>query len=434
MKRLLIRSGSVLVRLYGTPDRRGAGKRDAFTVTWLMGRHRHRRWFSGPSALARARDFATATATRLANGQHAALALTSDDAASLTRARQLLGPVPVELAAAEYAQARQLLGPVPLLEAARYYATRHAAATPTPFPQAVEDFLAFLATQNLTARHVTSLAHRLRHLATDFQLPLTALHGPALADWFAAQQKTRQWQPQTWNHYRAALLQFTGWCQTRRLLPRDWHEMEALPVQKVVRGEVALLTPEQARALIAAVPARTVPFLALCLWAGMRPAEVLRLDWRDIAFEEGHIAVRKQKVRTAGNRHIPLADNLRAWLMPHRKPAGPVAAEHEPRLREHACGQIGLEWPHDGPRHNYVSARLALTGNIQTVSDESGTSAGTLRRHYINRITAAAARAWFAILPPAAADNVIPMPLHDGGMTELRPNQSQTVQKKTVRA
>ena len=69
---------------------------------------------------------------------------------------------------------------------------------------------------------------------------------------------------------------------------------------------------------------RAIPFLTLGAFAGIRHAEIQRLDWRDIHLDAGIVEVRAAKAKTASRRMVPLLDNLRAWLMPHRQPGGPV--------------------------------------------------------------------------------------------------------------
>ena len=66
--------------------------------------------------------------------------------------------------------------------------------------------------------------------------------------------------------------------------------MASNPVEKIDRArfdrpEIAILTPAQARSLLNAARARTpelVPYLAIAVFAGVRPTELQRLSWADI--------------------------------------------------------------------------------------------------------------------------------------------------------
>jgi hypothetical protein len=61
--------------------------------------------------------------------------------------------------------------------------------------------------------------------------------------------------------------------------------------------------------------------------------------------------------------------------------------------------EAGVKWIHDGPRHSYVSYRLAQLGDIGRVSEETGTNPTTLRKHYRRPVTKEEAEKYFAIVP-----------------------------------
>jgi integrase len=59
--------------------------------------------------------------------------------------------------------------------------------------------------------------------------------------------------------------------------------------------------------------------LAIAAFAGLRLAEVSRLDWRDVRLSEKLIVVSAENAKTAARRLVPISDNLAAWLTPHAK-------------------------------------------------------------------------------------------------------------------
>lgn len=76
---------------------------------------------------------------------------------------------------------------------------------------------------------------------------------------------------------------------------------EAIPTPQVDREEAAFLTPEQARALLAATEGlRYAGALRLALATGMRRGEVAGLKWSDVDLEKGHLQVRRTLNRVAG--------------------------------------------------------------------------------------------------------------------------------------
>ena len=76
-----------------------------------------------------------------------------------------------------------------------------------------------------------------------------------------------------------------------------------------------IYTPDEVEKLLKAASPEFLPVLALGAFAGLRTAEIQRLDWSDINGEYVHVAKHKAKTRT--QRFVPLQRNLAAWLAPH---------------------------------------------------------------------------------------------------------------------
>ena len=67
-----------------------------------------------------------------------------------------------------------------------------------------------------------------------------------------------------------------------------------------------------------------LPYIAIGLFAGLRRAEIERLDWSEIDFESGLIEVTAEKAKAARRRLVTMQPNLREWLLPIRKHKGSV--------------------------------------------------------------------------------------------------------------
>jgi integrase len=68
--------------------------------------------------------------------------------------------------------------------------------------------------------------------------------------------------------------------------------------------------------MLTGIAPKFVPFVALGAFAGLRTAEIHRLEWQDIDFHGGHIIVGKHKAKTGQRRIIPVLPALKAWLEP----------------------------------------------------------------------------------------------------------------------
>jgi integrase len=177
-------------------------------------------------------------------------------------------------------------------------------------------------------------------------------------------------------------------------------------IAKAVAGPPGILTPEQADALL--VESRDDDLLAyhaIGLFGGLRVAEIKALDWRDVDLAGGFIHVGAKIAKTRSRRLVPILENLRAWLQPVAKAAGPVV-ERELRYRhEGARERAGIkDWPSNAMRHSFVSYRLAATQNAPQVALESGHDQAVLFRHYREVVRPRDAERFFAIAPDSEAD------------------------------
>jgi integrase len=174
---------------------------------------------------------------------------------------------------------------------------------------------------------------------------------------------------------------------------------------KAVDEPPGILTPEQTAALLAeSKDDDLLAYHAIGCFAGLRVAEIVRLDWRDVDLAGGFIHVSAAKSKTRSRRLVPISDNLRAWLQPIAKTAGPVV-ERELRYRHEAARKrAGIHlWPENCLRHSFVSYRLAVTQNAPQTALESGHDQAVLFRHYRELVRPKDAARFFAIMPEGEA-------------------------------
>jgi len=179
---------------------------------------------------------------------------------------------------------------------------------------------------------------------------------------------------------------------------------------KVIDAPPGILTPEQAAALLTESKDNDLlAFHAIGLFAGLRVAEIKKLDWRDVDLAGEFINVAAAVSKTRSRRLVPIQGNLKAWLAPIAKKSGPVV-ERELRTRhEGARKRAGIvSWPDNAMRHSFVSYRLASTGNAAQTALESGHDQAVLFAHYREIVKPKAAAQFFA-LAPAKAGKIISM-------------------------
>ena len=91
------------------------------------------------------------------------------------------------------------------------------------------------------------------------------------------------------------------------------------PVEGVERvkvpggGNIAIFTPNEIARLLSAATPDILPFVALGAFAGLRTAEVERIEWREIDLAGGFVHLGSDKAKTRSRRLVPVLPNLAAW-------------------------------------------------------------------------------------------------------------------------
>lgn len=157
-----------------------------------------------------------------------------------------------------------------------------------------------------------------------------------------------------------------------------------------------------------AMAPETVPFFALCLFAGIRPqGEISRLAWSDLNFERREIYIRPDVSKTGDERFIEMSDNLVEWLLLHRKVNGSVDA---PRAAiENVRTESGVRWEPDCMRHTFGSYHMAQFENAGKTALQMGhREIDTTFEHYRRAVRKEDAARFWAVRPQLAAKVIHP--------------------------
>jgi integrase len=146
--------------------------------------------------------------------------------------------------------------------------------------------------------------------------------------------------------------------------------------------------------------------------AGLRTAELLRLDWADVWHVRGHIEVTAGKSKTRQRRLVVTCPALAAWLAPFRQfKAGKLWSGEENRFHEaivELCDKAKVQRKTNALRHSFCTYHFALHANENLTAQQAGNSPGMIHSHYKGLATKKEAQAWFAV-KPAKQDNVVPL-------------------------
>ncbi len=192
------------------------------------------------------------------------------------------------------------------------------------------------------------------------------------------------------------------------------NEAKKVDSAQVVSSPPPIFTPEQAAALLTASSADVLAFHAIGFFAGLRVAEIKRLDWRDVDLESGFIHISAENSKTRTRRLVPILDNLRAWLTPIAKASGKIIKPNFAKRQLAARNKAGFKpetakqkekgitlllWPENGLRHSFVSYRLTATANPSQTALESGHDQAVMFAHYRELVKPKEAERYFSIRP-----------------------------------
>jgi integrase len=157
---------------------------------------------------------------------------------------------------------------------------------------------------------------------------------------------------------------------------------------------------QTARLLESTTPA-LLPYVAISAFAGLRRAELERLDWKDIHFDAGLIEVTAAKSKTARRRFVRIEPNLREWLLPVRKNLGRVTPANFAKQFEALRESAGItEWPNNALRHSFASYHLAHHQDAAALALQMGhTNSGMIFAHYRELVRPKDAERYWKIRP-----------------------------------
>lgn len=401
---LRIRAGNTTVAIY---KRTRADGTPGFEVADYSNGTRKLRSF--PTA-ATARAEAERIAFALARGDAAAAAVNGKDAASYARALELLRPTgqSLEIVAATYAKAFADLGGDRIGEAVAFFLRNNPDnLTPRTVAEVVAEMLAQREADGVSAGHLQDLKVRLNRFAAAFQVPLSSVTANDMQHWLDGLKLG----PRSKQNFRKATRNLFAYAQRRNYYPRGSNPASDAEVPSSNGGTVEIFTPSEMARLLAAASAKFLPALAIGAFAGLRAAELQRIEWKDVDLAGGFITVTAENAKTRTRRIVPLLPNLAAWLAPHVRKAGKVwqdTARNWSVAQEATAAASGVEWKRNGTRHSFASYRLAQTQSAAQVSLECGNTPAMVFAHYRELVKPDAAAAWFAVAPQQAA-NIVPI-------------------------
>ncbi len=270
----------------------------------------------------------------------------------------------------------------------------------------VKELVAAKKADGASRRHVDDLDSRLSIFAEKFDGQLVAtITSAEIDDWL----RSLKVSPVTRNHYRRLVVLAFNFA-VHRGYATDNPAKETAKA-KEDGGNIGILTINESARLLENAAPDVLAYIAIGLFAGLRRAELERLDWSEIDFDSGLIEVTAQKSKTARRRHVTMQPNLREWLMPLRKHKGNVTPrENFRQLFDTTRLTAGIdEWPDNGLRHSFASYHLAHFKDAKALALEMGhTNEDMIFTNYRQLVKPKESERYWNIRP-AIKEKIVPM-------------------------
>jgi integrase len=324
-----------------------------------------------------------------------------------------------QLAACEAAITR--LDGKSILDAVDYYlANYEEPAQKITVEKAFAEFIADRTAANLRPHSIASLNNKCHELTTNFgKRHVADITTETLRKMIF--KPTRG--PKARDGYRRALSAFFNWAQAQRYCASN--PVAVIPPVKIERHEPAIMTLEQVEDLLSAAKAHKdgtlVPYLALGLFAALRPTELARLNWDRIDLDAATVTIGADVAKMRGRRIVELSANCVAWLKPYADKKAEIVGKNWRRefdAMKAAAGWGGRAkegpatdtpgankptlrpWTQDIMRHTGISMHLAEHEHEGKTAAWAGNSPDIVQRHYKGLVKRSDAKAFWAIAPP----------------------------------
>jgi len=171
-----------------------------------------------------------------------------------------------------------------------------------------------------------------------------------------------------------------------------------------------IYTPEELKRLFDAAHWSMIPWLIAANYSGIRKAEIARLRWDDIDWDEGAFVLQTEITKTSNRRVAYFPPHVKEGL---KKIAVIAKLKNKPKLVHGNINKLvaklrdaaQVPWKQNGHRKAYISYAMALTRNSEEIAEQCGNSAREIQRTYKGLASKTIAEKWFKVIDTPAIES-----------------------------
>lgn len=275
----------------------------------------------------------------------------------------------------------------------------------------VEELLKVKEADGASERYLSDLRSRLTQFSQSFDGKAVAEITSAQVDeWLRSlsdKETGKRLAATTRNNFRRVLIVAFNFAHERGYCTGNPAEKSAKA--KVIESTIGILTVEETARLLESAASELVPYVAIGAFAGLRRAELERLDWREIDLQTALIEVTAKKAKSARRRFVRIQPNLAKWLRPYMQLSGNVTPPNYRELLDAVREAAGIEeWPHNALRHSFASYHLARFKDAAALALELGhTNSNLVFQHYRQLVRPKQAEEYWKLAPLSSDKKVV---------------------------
>lgn len=276
------------------------------------------------------------------------------------------------------------------------------------FSDVYEELIEAKENDGASREHLNAMKVRLKKFREDYGDKLVAAFtSHEIDDWLRGQKLV----PQTRKNYRDAIRLAFNFAISRDYCEKN--PVDKVGKVKVVASPPEVFTPDEVARIMGAAASEApeiIPFLGIGFFAGVRVAEIGRMDWKEVRLERGFLEVTAKSAKTSSRRLIDIEPNLAAWLAPYARKSGAVLVPNHRKLFEMVRRKSGVKWKANGMRHSFASYHLARGQNAAATAMLLGhPNTNMLYAHYRELVAREEAETYFQIIPAKDQANIVPL-------------------------
>src|SRR5215472_13919084 len=315
---------------------------------------------------------------------------------------------------AEYLDCAERLHPfgVTIRDAVNFYLPHLQASNRTcTAAELVDELLKVKEADGASKRYLNDLRSRLTRFSESFDgKPVAEITALQIDEWLRSltdKETGKRLSPVTRNNFRRVLITAFNFAWGRGYCVGNPAEQSARA--KEIASPVGILTVDETARLLESAAAELVPYIAIGAFAGLRRAELERLDWQEVDLQSGLIEVTASKSKSARRRFVRIKPNLARWLQPHAQLSGNVTPKDYGVLLANARDAAGIQdWPQNALRHSFASYHLSRFNDAALLALELGhTNSNLVFQHYRQLVKPKEAERYWKIAPAATGKKVI---------------------------